>query len=84
MFRRFLKTSEKGGVEDGVDLPLGGDAEAECRAGDDFFNLKWACSLHLEFLGSTHVKVGGFQPDFVSYLPWGVFDGYSFLHSLLG
>ena len=60
MFRHFLITSEKGGVEDGVDLPLGGDAEAEHRVGNDFFNLKWACPLHLEFLGSAHVKVGGF------------------------
>ena len=47
-------------MEDRVDLPLGGNAEAERRARDDFFNLKWASPLHLEFLGSTHVKVGGF------------------------
>ena len=60
MLRRFLIASEKGGVEDGVDLPLGGNAESERRVGDGFFNLKWASPLHLEFLGSIHVKVGGF------------------------
>ena len=47
-------------MEDGVDLPLGGDAEAECCLGDDFFDLKWTSPLHLEFLGSVHMKVGGF------------------------
>ena len=60
MLRHFLIAGEKGGVEDGVDLPLRGDAEAECHAGNDFFDLKWACPPHLEFLGSAHVKVGGF------------------------
>ena len=47
-------------MEDGVDLPLEGDAEAERRTGDDFLNLKWAGPLHLEFLGSVHVKISGF------------------------
>ena len=60
MLRRFLITSKKGGVEDRVDLPLGGDAEVERHVGDGFFNLKWAGPLHLEFFGSIHVKVGDF------------------------
>ena len=84
MLRRFLITGEKGGMEDGVDLPLGGNAEAERHMGDGFLNLKWAGPLHLEFLGSVHVKISGFQPDFFSYFPWGVFGGCLFFHSLLG
>ena len=84
MFQCFLITSEKGGVEDRVDLPLGGDAEAEHRAGNDFFNLKWASPLHLKFLGSAHMKVGGFQPDLISYFPWGIFGDYLLFHLLLG
>ena len=60
MLRCFLIVGEKGGVEDRVDLPLGGNAESEHHAGDGFFYLKWAGSSHLEFLGSVHVKVGGF------------------------
>ena len=71
-------------MEDGVDFPLGGNAEAECRMGDGFFNLKRASLLHLEFLGSAHVKVGGFEPDLVPYFPQGVFGGYPLLHPLLG
>ena len=71
-------------MEDRVDLPLGGDAEAECRAGNDFFDLKWTCPFHQEFLGSIHMKVGGFQPDLVPYLPWGELGDYSLHHFLLG
>ena len=84
MLQHFLITSEKGGMEDGVDLPLGGNAEVECHTGDGFFDLKRAGPFHLEFLGSVHVKVGGFKPDLVSYFPWGVFGGYPLLHPLLG
>ena len=32
MLRRFLIAGEKGGVEDGVDFPLGGNAEVEHRS----------------------------------------------------
>ena len=71
-------------MEDGVDLPLGGNSEVERRSRDDFLNFKWTGSSHLEFLGSVHVKIGGFQPDLLSYFPWGIFGDYLFLHSLLG
>ena len=84
MLQRFLIAGEKGGVEDGMDLPLRGNTEAECHARDSFFNLKWARPFHLEFLRSIHVEVGGFQPDLVSYFPRGVFGGYPLFHLLLG
>ena len=84
MLRHFLITGEKGSVEDRVDLPFGGNAEAEHCSQDDFLNFKWAGPSHLKFLGSVHVKIGGFQPDLFSYFPWGVPGGYPFLHSLLG
>ena len=84
MLRRFLVACEKGGVEDGVDFPLGGNVKVEHHMGDGFFDLKRASPFHLEFLGSVHVKVGGFKPDLVSYFPWGVFGGYPLLHPLLG
>ena len=71
-------------MEDRMDLPLGGNTEAECHAGNDFFDLKWACPLHLEFLRSVHVEVGGFQPDLVSHFPRSVFGEYPLLHFLLG
>ena len=32
MFRCFLITGKEGGMEDGVDFPLGGDVEAERSA----------------------------------------------------
>ena len=32
VIRCFLIAGEKGGMEDGVDLPLGRDAEVECRS----------------------------------------------------
>ena len=47
-------------MEDRVDLPLGGNTEVASCARDDLFNFKWAGSLHLEFLGPIHVKIGGF------------------------
>ena len=71
-------------MEEGVDLPSRGDAEVEGHAQDDFFDFKGASSFHLQFLGSIHVKVGGLEPDFISYFPWGEFRGYLFLHFLLG
>ena len=55
----FLIHGKKGGVEDRMNLPLGGNAEKECCSGDYFFHLKRTRSFHLEFLGSIHVKVGG-------------------------
>ena len=60
MLQCFLIAIEKGGVEDGVDLPFEGNAEVERCARDDLLNFKWTGPLHLEFLGSIHVKVGGF------------------------
>ena len=83
MFRCFLIGCKKGGMEDGMNLPSRGDTEVEGRAGDDLFNFKGASSLHLEFLWSVHMKVGGFKPEFVSYFPRGEFGGYPFLHFLL-
>ena len=40
--------------------------------------------FHLEFLGPVHVKISSFEPDLISYFPWGEFGGYLFLHFLLG
>ena len=60
VFRHFLIGGKKRGVEDWVDLPLGGDVETECCSQDNLFNLKWAGSLHLEFLWSVHMEVGSF------------------------
>ena len=60
VFRRFLIGGKKRGVEDWVNLPLGGDAETECCSRDNLFNLKWAGSPHLEFLWSIHMEVGSF------------------------
>ena len=71
-------------MEDGMDLPSGGDTEVEGHAGDDFLHFKRTSSFHLEFLWSVHVEVGGFKLDFISYFPWGEFRGYLFLHFLLG
>ena len=71
-------------MEDRVDLPLGGNAEAERRSRDDFLNFKWTGSSHLEFLGSVHVEVGSFEPDPISYLPGSELGGYPLLHFLLG
>ena len=71
-------------MEDGMDLPARGDAEAEGHAGDHFFNFERTHSFHLQFLGTIHVKVSCFKPDLVSYFPRGEFRGNPFLHSLLG
>ena len=84
MFQCFLIGREKRGIEDRVNLPLQGNAEAEGHAGDYFFDLKGASSLHLELFGSIHVKIGCFEPDFISHLPRGELGCYLFLHFLLG
>ena len=84
MLRPLHIVCEKGGMEDGVNLPLEGNAEVEGRPRDDLLNFKQAGSFHLEFLGSVHVKISGLQPDLVSYLPRGEFGGYLLPHSLLG
>ena len=76
--------SEKGGVEDRVNLPLRGDVEVECHAGDSLLYFEGTCSFHLEFLRSVHVEVGGLKPDLVFYSTGSELGGYSFLHLSLG
>ena len=84
MFQCFLIGCKKGGMEDGMNLPPRWDAETEGHVGDDLFDFKGTRSLHLEFLWSMHMKVGGFEPDSVSYFPRGEFGGNPFLLLLLG
>ena len=67
-----------------MNLPLGRDAEMEGHTGDDFLNLEWTSSFHLEFLWSIHVEVGSFEPNFVSHFPRSELGGYSLFHLLLG
>ena len=55
MLCRLRIVREKGGMEDGVNLPLGGNSEAEGHSRDNLLDFKWAGSFHLEFLGSVHV-----------------------------
>ena len=69
-FHSFLVCGKEGCMEDWVDLPSGGDTEAESSAEDDFIDLKWTSSLHLEFLRSSHMKVHSLQPYLVTHLPW--------------
>ena len=57
MFHSFLIGSEEGGMENQMDLPSRGNAEAENHVGDNFFHFKWACSFHLELFGSIHVAI---------------------------
>ena len=83
MLQCFLVGQEKGGMEDRVNLPPRGNVEAEGHSGDSFFHLGGTHWLHLEFLRSIHVEVGGFEPYFISYFPRGELEGYSFLHFLL-
>ena len=71
-------------MENQVDLPAGQYVEAECHSGNHLFYFKWAGSLHLEFLGSSHMEIGCLQPDLVSYLPRRELGCNSFLHLLLG
>ena len=84
MLQCFLIGGKKGGMEDRVNLPPGGNTEVECCMGDHFFHFERTSSFHLKFLGSIHVKVGGLKPDLVSYFPRGEFGGYSFFYFLLG
>ena len=84
MFRGFLISCEKGGMEDRMDFPPRGNMEAEGHVGDDFFYFKRTSSFHLEFLGSINVEVGSLEPDLVSYPPGSKLGGYSFFHFLLG
>ena len=56
----------------------------EGSLGDDFFNFKWTSLLHLEFPGSSHMKVGHFQPYLFSDLPWSELGCDPLLHFLLG
>ena len=83
MLQHFLVSQKKGGVEDGVNLPLRWNPEVEGSPRDDFFDFEGASSFHLEFLGAVHVKVGSFEPDLISHFPWGKFGGYLFFHLLL-
>ena len=46
-------------MENRMDFPLGGNAEAERCSQNNFFNFKRASSPHLKFLGSIHVKISG-------------------------
>ena len=71
-------------MEDRVDLPPGGDVEAEGRVGDNFFHFKGTSSFHLKFLWSIHVEIGGFKPDLISYFPRSKFGEYLLFHFLLG
>ena len=71
-------------MEDGMDLPLRGNSEAESHVGDDFFYFERTSSFHLEFLGSVQVEVGSLKPDFISYIPWSELGGYPLPHFLLG
>ena len=71
-------------MEDWMDLPSGGNSEAEGCLEDDLFDFKRTHSFHLELFGAVHVEVGSFEPDLVSYLPRGELGGDLFFHSLLG
>ena len=71
-------------MEDWVDLPSGGNAEMECCSGDDFFDFEWTSLFHLEFLGSSHMKIGCFQPYLFPDFPWSELGCYPLLHLLLG
>ena len=84
MLRHFLISREKGGMEDRVNPPMRGDVEMEGHPQDDFFHFKGTSSFHLEFLGSIHVEIGGFEPNLISHLPRSELRGNLFLHLLLG
>ena len=71
-------------MEDGVNLPLRGNLEAEGRSGDNFFDLERTGWFHLELFGAIHMKVGHFEPDIISHPPRGELRGYPFFHLLLG
>ena len=71
-------------MEDPVDLPSRGDMESGGSSGDDFLDFKQTSPLHLEFLGPSHMKIGHFQPYFLSDLPESELTCYLLLHFLLG
>ena len=79
----FLIGHEKGGVKYRVDLPLGGNLEAEGHVGDDFLHFKWTGAFHLEFLEPIHVEVSCLEPYFVSDFPGHKLGRYLFFHLLL-
>ena len=83
MFHSFPIGHKKGGMEDQVDVPSRGDVEAEGSFQDDFFDLKWTSSLHLEFLGSSHMKIGHFQPYIFPNFPGNELGCNLLLHFLL-
>ena len=70
-------------MEDQIDFPSKWDVEAESCARDDFLHFKWSSSFHFEFLGSIHVEVSHFKPDYISYFPGHELGGCLFLHFLL-
>ena len=71
-------------MENRVNLPPRGDSEAEGHVGDDFFHFEWTGLFHLELLGSVHVEIGPFVPNFIPHFPGCEPRGYLFLHFLLG
>ena len=84
VFHSFLISCKEGSMEDQVDLPSQRNVESEGGSRDDFLDFEWTSSLHLEFLGSSHMKVGRFQPYLFSDLPQGELRCNLFLHFLLG
>ena len=84
MFHSFLVGCKEGHVEDWVDLPSRGNAEMEGSSLNDFFDFERTSSLHLELLGSSHMKVGFFQPYLILNLPWSELGHDLLLHFLLG
>ena len=71
-------------MEDWVNFPLRGEAEAECHVGYDFLHLKGTSLFHLELFRSIHTEVGHFEPHFVSNFPGHKLQEYPFFHFLLG
>ena len=69
VFCSFFTSHEEGSMEDQVDLPSRENAESEGGSRDEFLDFEWASSFQLEFLGSSHVKVGCFQLYLLSNLP---------------
>ena len=69
VFHSYLIGSKKGSMEDQVDLLSQRDVELVGGSRDDFFNFEQTSSLHLECLGSSHLKIGCFQPYLFSDLP---------------
>ena len=68
VFHGLLIWCEEGGVEYQMDLPVLGNVEVVGGMRDDLLNFKWTGSLHLEFSGSIHTEVGGFEPHLIPHL----------------